>query len=276
MDLGDLIVSLLGAVVGGGNDRPAPRPQGPGLNIGEANVRRAVGLPTTARRTAHATSSGPGMGQERINEIRQREGRKAYGSGGGGGSKKLPKRFANKKGTKDSDHNDFNLGRIDSTKEWGQELSEEDSFFGTMKRVNSPSNIWESIKGANEDMKGWTPGEGVVDVVSNIHETVNKPWLSYDGEEGLDADWGAVGDKLGMASFAVPAGRVGSPFIRLGKGVNGPVSRSWFEAGRPAPVNRQLPNGPYQMGPATDPITGVPTRFGGRVVDPRRNRKGTY
>lgn len=65
--LGDLIVGLL---LGGGHDdkpsRPvAPdahrRPQGPGLNIGEANVRKAYGLPTRAKSTKWATSSGPGM-----------------------------------------------------------------------------------------------------------------------------------------------------------------------------------------------------------------------
>lgn len=60
------------------------------------------------------------------------------------------------------------------------------------------------------------------------------------------------------------------------KGVQKMGPQTWHEAGVPAPPNRQLPRGPYRMGPATDPITGVPIRDGGKVIDPRRGRPSTY
>lgn len=61
-----LLMNLLAAALVnqlGGDDEPAEqRPMGPGLNPGEAKTRKAVGLPTTARTTRYATSSGPGSG----------------------------------------------------------------------------------------------------------------------------------------------------------------------------------------------------------------------
>ena len=53
-------------------EKPLARPQGPGLNIGEADVRRRVGLPTTAKMTVHATSGGTGSGQKAIKEAARR------------------------------------------------------------------------------------------------------------------------------------------------------------------------------------------------------------
>lgn len=61
MNLAELLVnSLIGHIV------PPARPQGPGLNIGEVKTRKAVGLPTTARMTQHATSKGDGSGKRAV------------------------------------------------------------------------------------------------------------------------------------------------------------------------------------------------------------------
>ena len=185
-----------------------------------------------------------------------------------------------KKKSKDSKNHDFNLGKLDSASNWSKEFAEDDSYLGLLKRTNRPENYKKAFWHANDELKGFEVGEALGNSIRGIHETANRPWLSYDKDEGLDADWDSVGDKALMSLGAIPAaGRVKGGITPLGKAFDGPVpigKKPWYKTGKPAPENRQLPNGQYNMGPAMHPVAGIPTRYGGHVVDPRRHQQPVY
>lgn len=238
--------------------------------IANRNSRNNRHLPTKGK-VVKGTVDGRGTrGQRRW------EAKPSGGYMSGTGWRDTSSVFAKKSGSK-SDHkgksHDFDWGRLDSVNNWRDEINDPESTLGLAVRSNSPSNLKKSFWSANEELKGWTPGDAVTNLYTDIGDTLTDPAFHYNNEDGVDVDWGDIGHMVGLSAYAMPSGGAArKPFMTLNQ--MGP--KTWYEAGAAAPVNRQLPRGPYRMGPATDPITGVPIRFGGRVKDPRAGMEPTY
>ena len=256
--VGNLVSSAIEGMKPPTGSAPKPRPTSDRRQmetrkqvIANRNSRRSRGLATSGKKV-RGTVDGRGTYGQRRWEAEPHTG--GYMSGTGWrntGSEKapLPKSFKPSKNT--------NYWRVSDTADAAMKRQGVDEVadidFDKVDRPEAPNWYGRAMSPysflTGVDFRGGESGEtGAVD---------DLPWIltSLFGAKGVGAGINKYAGKKSVQKF-------------------GP--QTWHEAGEVAPPNRQLPRGPYRMGPATDPITGAPTRFGGRVKDPRAGMEPTY
>lgn len=113
------------------------------------------------------------------------------------GSLSGPKKKASK--AKKSSGHDFDFGRMDSI----------DNIRGQMGDMGS------SLKGMNNSMRGMgigNPADMAANFIGGFHDTVHSDPVDYDPQDGFDAHWGNIGDKLSLGLAGVPAAPVARTF----------------------------------------------------------------